>query len=105
LSRDDGLLPAPSLSRRSRVRSTPLRDTGPTSSASHRPWVTAVCYTTRSLPGEWHADTRGRLETFVRVHAVGKLAEAHAGGGGVRAGLRAEVRRGRRELGPVGAAA
>src|SRR6266849_6098776 len=55
--------------------------------------------------GEPDADTRGCLETVVRIHRFGELAQTHAGGGGVRARLRAESRRGRRNVGAGGAAA
>src|SRR6266581_3466147 len=37
--------------------------------------------------GETHADPRRRLETALRVHRFGELAQAHAGGGSVRACL------------------
>src|SRR5260370_25866617 len=55
--------------------------------------------------GETHADTRGRLETVVRVHGFGELAQTHAGGGSVCARLCAQSRGGRRNLGAGGAAA
>src|SRR6267378_693885 len=56
-------------------------------------------YTIRSIGGEPHADTRGRLETVVRVHGFGEFAQAHAGGGSLRARLCAEGQGGRRSLG------
>src|SRR6266478_569234 len=55
--------------------------------------------------GETHADTRGRLETIVRVHGFGELAQTHAGGGSVCARLCAQSRGRRRNLGAGGAAA
>src|SRR6266853_4009341 len=55
--------------------------------------------------GETHADTRGCLETVVRVHGFGELAQTHAGGGSVCARLCAQSRGGRRNLGAGGAAA
>jgi len=57
-------------------------------------------YTIGSIVGgEPHADTRGRLETVVRVHGFGELAQTHAGGGSVRARLCAQSRGRRRNLG------
>src|SRR6266478_9965103 len=55
--------------------------------------------------GATHADTRGRLETIVRVHGFGELAQTHAGGGSLCARLCAQSRSGRRNLGAGGAAA
>src|SRR5260370_42301025 len=62
-------------------------------------------YTIGSIGGETDADTRGWVETVVRVHGFGEFAQAHAGGGGVCAGLCAQSRGGCRDLGAGGAAA
>src|SRR5260370_13061252 len=62
-------------------------------------------YTIGSIGGETDADTRGWLETVVRVHGFGEFAQAHAGGGGGWAGLCAQSPGGCRGLGAVGAAA
>src|SRR5258708_39897119 len=42
--------------------------------------------------GETDADTRGRLDTAVRIHRFGELAQTHAGGRGVCGGLLAQSR-------------
>src|SRR5260370_41490092 len=61
-------------------------------------------YTIGSIGGEKDADTRGWLETVVRVHGFGEFAQAHAGGGGVWGGLWAQNRGWWRGLGGGGAA-
>src|SRR5258708_39462601 len=85
-------LPASARARRAtlfRPRALPLRAHA-AAQTRIAPWCpTSRYFNTSCLPrytigfigGETDADTRGCLETVVRVHGFGEFAETHAGGG------------------------